>query len=72
MMCRHLPALQCWCELPPSVLTGLLGGKGNLEMAEQLCLSEVAIKHHLKDLSSKLGAKNRTHAVCRAIEISIG
>jgi two-component system, NarL family, nitrate/nitrite response regulator NarL len=54
------------------VLTGLLGGKSNREMAEQLCLSEVTIKHHLKGLRSKLGAKNRTHAVCRAIELGIG
>jgi hypothetical protein len=28
-------------------------------------------KHHLKGLRSKLGAKNRTHAVCRAIELGL-
>ena len=34
-------------------------------------LSEVTVKHHLKSLRGKLGAKNRTHAVCRAIELGI-
>ena len=34
-------------------------------------LSEVTIKHHLKSLRAKLGARNRTHAVCRAVELGI-
>jgi DNA-binding NarL/FixJ family response regulator len=40
-------------------------------MARNLNLSEVIIKHHLKSLRSKLGARSRTHAVCRAIELGI-
>ena len=54
------------------VLEGLLGGNSNKEIARKLRLSEVTIKHHLKSLRSKLGARNRTHAVCRAIELGIG
>ena len=53
------------------VLSGLLAGRSNKEMARNLNLSEVTIKHHLKSLRSKLGAPNRTHAVCRAIELGI-
>jgi two-component system nitrate/nitrite response regulator NarL len=53
------------------VLSGLLAGLSNKEMARNLNLSEVTIKHHLKSLRSKLGARNRTHAVCRAIEPGI-
>ena len=53
------------------VLTGLLAGQSNREIAHHLSLSEVTIKHHLKSLRSKLGAKNRTHAVCRAIELGL-
>jgi len=53
------------------VLSGLLSGQSNKEIARHLNLSEVTIKHHLKGLRSKLGAKNRTHAVCRAIELGI-
>ena len=53
------------------VLTGLLAGQSNRDIANHLSLSEVTIKHHLKGLRSKLGAKNRTHAVCRAIELGL-
>ena len=53
------------------VLNGLLAGQSNKEIARIHNLSEVTIKHHLKSLRSKLGARNRTHAVCRAIELGI-
>ena len=53
------------------MLAGLLGGKSNKEIARKHGLSEVTVKHHLKSLRGKLGAKNRTHAVCRAIELGI-
>ena len=53
------------------VLSGLLAGSSDKEIARNLNLSEVTIKHHLKSLRSKLGARNRTHAVCRAIELGI-
>ena len=46
-------------------------GQSNKEIARIHNLSEVTIKHHLKSLRSKLGARNRTHAVCRAIELGI-
>ncbi len=53
------------------VLNGLLVGHSNKEIARVHGLSEVTIKHHLKSLRSKLRARNRTHAVCRAIELGI-
>jgi len=53
------------------VLNGLLAGQSNKEIAREHGLSEVTIKHHLKSLRSKLGARNRTHAVCRAVELGI-
>ena len=53
------------------VLSGLLAVRSNKEMARNLNLSEVTIKHHFKILRSKLGARNLTHAVCRAIELGI-
>ena len=53
------------------VLSGLLAGSSSKEIAHNLNLSEVTIKHHLKSLRSKLGERNRTHAVCRAIELGI-
>lgn len=53
------------------VLSGMLAGSSDTEIARNLSLSEVTIKHHLKSLRSKLGARNLTHAVCRAIKLGI-
>lgn len=44
------------------VLRGLSGGKSNKEIARDLALQEVTVKLHVKTMSRKLGAKNRTHA----------
>jgi len=54
------------------VLTGLRSGLSNKEIADNLSLSEVTVKHHIKSLRGKLGARNRVHAVCRANELDIG
>jgi len=51
------------------VLSGLLTGSSNKEIARNLSLSEVTIKHHLKRLRFILSARNLTHAVCRAIKL---
>ncbi len=45
-----------------SVLRGLCEGKSNKEIARDLSLQEVTVKLHVKTLSRKLGARNRTHA----------
>ena len=44
------------------VLRGICEGKSNKEIARDLDLQEVTIKLHVKTLSRKLEAKNRTHA----------
>lgn len=44
------------------VLGGLCQGLSNKEIARELDLQEVTIKLHVKTLSRKLSAKNRTHA----------
>ena len=53
------------------VLAGLRAGMSNREIAALLALSEVTVKHHIKSLRGKLGARNRLHAVCRANEMQI-
>ena len=53
------------------VLSGLRSGLSNKEIADKLSLSEVTVKHHIKSLRGKLGARNRVHAVCRANELDI-
>lgn len=44
------------------VLRGICEGKSNKEIARDLDVQEVTIKLHVKTLSRKLQAKNRTHA----------
>lgn len=44
------------------VLRGICDGKANKEIARDLDVQEVTVKLHVKTLSRKLGAKNRTHA----------
>ena len=53
------------------MLNGLRAGLSNQEIADYWQLSVVTVKHHIKSLRSKLGACNRVHAVCRAIELQI-
>jgi len=49
-------------ERERDVLRGLAVGKSNKEIARDLDLQEVTVKLHVKTLSRKLGAKNRTQA----------
>lgn len=53
------------------VLRGLCEGKSNKEIARDLDLQEVTIKLHVKTLSRKLNAKNRTHAAMMAREMNL-
>ena len=44
------------------VIRGVADGKSNKEIARDLSIREVTVKLHVKTLSRKLGARNRTHA----------
>lgn len=44
------------------VVRGICQGKSNKEIARDHDLQEVTVKLHVKTMSRKLGAKNRTHA----------
>jgi DNA-binding NarL/FixJ family response regulator len=48
------------------VLRGICAGQSNKEIARVLDLQEVTVKLHVKTMSRKLGAKNRTHAAMLA------
>lgn len=58
-------------ERETAVLQGLCEGKSNKEIARDLDLQEVTIKLHVKTLSRKLEARNRTHAAMVAKERSL-
>ena len=53
------------------VLQSLLLGDSDKEIASKYRIALVTVKHHLKSLRLKLGAKNRTHAVCRAVQLGL-
>jgi DNA-binding NarL/FixJ family response regulator len=46
-----------------NVLRLIAGGNANKEIAAQLSLTEETVKHHVKNIFTKLGANDRTHAV---------
>jgi two-component system nitrate/nitrite response regulator NarL len=56
------PAAELLSPREAEVLRGLCAGKSNKEIALDLDLQEVTVKLHVKNLSRKLGARNRTHA----------
>jgi DNA-binding NarL/FixJ family response regulator len=45
------------------VLSLISGGKANKVIADELSITEETVKGHVKNILSKLGAKDRTHAV---------
>lgn len=49
-------------ERETQVLSGLVQGQSNKEIARDLLLQEVTIKLHVKTLCRKMEARNRTHA----------
>ena len=53
------------------VLLGITEGKSNKEIARDLGIQEVTVKLHLKTLSRKLGARNRTHAAMLARDMGL-
>jgi DNA-binding NarL/FixJ family response regulator len=53
------------------VLTCVAAGNSNREVAEQLSVGEETVKAHMKNILSKLRAKDRTHAVTIALKRGI-
>jgi DNA-binding NarL/FixJ family response regulator len=49
------------------VLRCVSGGNSNKAVAEELSISEDTVKGHIKNILSKLGANDRTHAVTLAV-----
>ncbi len=53
------------------ILTLLAGGARNRDMAEKLFISERTVKVHVSNLMDKLGARTRTEAVARAMQLGL-
>lgn len=50
------------------ILRLMTGGYSNREIAEALELSEGTVKNHVSNILSKLGVRDRTRAVLKAIQ----
>lgn len=53
------------------VLHGICAGKSNRDISQDLDVQEVTVKLHVKTLSRKIGARNRTHAALIARELHL-
>ncbi len=53
------------------VLRMMSGGYSNKEIANAMSLSEGTIKNHVSNVLSKLGVRDRTRAVLKAVEVGI-
>ncbi len=49
----------------------MTGGYSNREIASAICISEGTVKNHVSNILSKLGVRDRTRAVLKAIEKGI-
>lgn len=53
------------------VLRGIARGQRNREIARELGITEITVKHHVSSILSKLGVNDRTGALATAIERGI-
>lgn len=53
------------------VLAQVAGGHSNKVIGQRLAISEQTVKAHMKNILSKLGARDRTHAVTEALRRGI-
>ena len=51
------------------ILRLITGGYGSREIGELLGLAEGTVKNHTSNILAKLSARDRTHAVLKAIEL---
>jgi two-component system, NarL family, response regulator len=49
----------------------IAGGSANKLVADQLSITEETVKSHVKNILSKLGANDRTHAITIALKRGI-
>lgn len=58
-------------EREVEVLRLMTGGYSNREIAEALTLAEGTVKNHISTILSKLGVRDRTRAVLKALELDL-
>ena len=66
---RNGVTLQNLTDREHDVLAKLFEGLQNKEIARDLDIEEITVKLHLTSVYKKLGARNRVHAVTRALDL---
>ncbi len=66
---RSEPAPDPLTKREPEVLRLMAGGYSNREIADALGTAEGTVKNHTSSILSKLGVRDRTRAVLRALEL---
>ena len=67
----HLPTPEPLTPRETQVLRLLAGGFTNREIAEALFLAEGTVKNHISTVLAKLGVRDRTRAVLRALHLGL-
>ncbi|UFU04042.1 response regulator transcription factor [Ruania suaedae] len=67
----HLPTPEPLSPRETEILRLLASGFTNREIAEALFLAEGTVKNHISTLLAKLGVKDRTRAVLRALHLGL-
>jgi len=49
----------------------MAGGYSNREIGDALCVSEGTVKNHISSILSKMGCRDRTRAVLKALEMGL-
>lgn len=67
---HNLPTLNGITKREKDVLSGILDGLGNKEIAKEYGITERTVKEHVGSLLNKFGAKDRIHLLLRLGEFS--
>lgn len=65
------PLLEPLTAKEKEVLTKLVKGRSNKEIAHELAISDTTVKTHVSSVLHKLGVNDRTQAVIKAIELRL-
>jgi len=68
---RDSPLTEALSPKETEVIRLMAGGYSNREIADALSKSEGTIKNHVSNILSKLGVRDRTRAVLKAIELGL-
>jgi DNA-binding NarL/FixJ family response regulator len=58
-------------ERETEILRLMAGGYSNREIAQALNVAEGTVKNHVSNILSKLGVRDRTRAVLKALELKL-